>query len=60
MARVPRPGKHCSLRFGGGEKLVIQADGALAVGALVAIVALIFVFSGGTELPLWLNGSSSY
>ncbi len=47
------------LRFGVGEKLVIQADGALAVDALVAIVALIFVFGGGTELLLWLNGSWS-
>ncbi|WP_420505998.1 hypothetical protein [Nitratireductor aquimarinus] len=59
MVRVSRPGKHCRLRFGGGEKLVIQADGALAVGVLAVIVALIFVFSGGAKLLLWLNGSSS-
>jgi hypothetical protein len=58
VARLPRPGKPCSLRFSVGEKLIIQADGALAVGALVAIVALIFVFGGGPELLPWLNGSS--
>ena len=54
MARVPRLGKPCSLRFSVGEKLVMQADGALAVGALVAIVALVFAFGGGIELLLWL------
>lgn len=59
VARAPRPGKPCSLRFSVGERLVIQADGAIAVGALVAIVALVFAFGGGTELLSWFNGSSS-
>lgn len=55
----PRPDKPCSLRVSVGEKLIVQADGALAVGALVVIIALAFAFGGGAEmLSLFVGGSS--
>jgi len=59
VTRVTRPGKSSSLRVSLGDKLVIHADGALAVCALVAlaaIVALVVVFGAGSDLQPWLTG----
>ncbi len=59
MTRVTRPGKFSSLRVSLGDKLVIQADGALAVCALVAlavIFAIVVVSSATSDLLPLLTG----